>query len=143
LRCLAGGFNRVTTLFVPNCAAVWPVPSATPAANTAVLIVADQTRKNRSARIVGNCCFFRVRDAQSACNSRREDYLFSQRNLIASRTMNTTSNSQQSAKIYQFPVGGRRAVEGNREVTPTVSTFGSWYHEAAIQEAAAQNHREH
>ena len=57
--------------------------------------------------------------------------------------MNTTSNPQQSAKIYQFPVGGRRAVEGNREETPTTSTFGSWYHEAAIEEAAAKNHREH
>jgi hypothetical protein len=82
-------------------------------------------------------------DAQSACNSRQEDYLFSQRNLIASRTMNTTNAPQQSAKIYQFPVGGRRAVEDNREQTPTVSSFGSWYHDAAIQEAAAQNHREH
>ena len=57
--------------------------------------------------------------------------------------MNTTGNSQQSAKIYQFPVGGRRAVDGNREELPTTSTFGSWYHDAAIQEAAAQNHREH
>jgi hypothetical protein len=102
------------------------VPSATSAANTAVPFVADQTRKNRNARIVGNCCFFRVRDAQSACNSRQEDYLFSQRNLIASRTMNTTNAPQQSAKIYQFPVGGRRAVEDNREQTPTVSSFGRW-----------------
>jgi hypothetical protein len=59
----------------------------------------------------------------------------------------TTSTPQASAKIYQFPAGGRRAVEANREQTPTVNTFGSWYHEAAIQEAAAQEpaqaHREH
>ena len=51
--------------------------------------------------------------------------------------------NQASAKIYQFPVGGRRSVEANREQTPTVNTFGSWYHEAAIQEAAAQRSREH
>ena len=57
--------------------------------------------------------------------------------------MNRTNAPQQSAKIYQFPVGGRRTVEGNRDVTPTASTFGSWYHDAAIEEAAAQNHREH
>jgi hypothetical protein len=119
------------------------VRSAALALNDVTSRVADQTRKNRSARIVGNCRFFRVLDAQTACNSPRSDYLRSQRNLIASRTMNTTSNPQQSAKIYQFPVGGRRTAEGTREVTPTVSTFGSWYHEAAIQEAAAQNHREH
>ena len=57
--------------------------------------------------------------------------------------MSTTSTNQQSAKIYQFPVGGRRAVEGNREEMPTTNSFGSWYHDAAIQEATAQNHREH
>jgi uncharacterized protein DUF2735 len=63
--------------------------------------------------------------------------------ISQSRTMNTTNAPQQSAKIFQFPVGGRRAVEGNREETPTTNSFGSWYHDAAIQEAAAQNHREH
>jgi Protein of unknown function (DUF2735) len=55
----------------------------------------------------------------------------------------TTNTPQESAKIYQFPVGGRRPVEGNREQTPTTNTFGSWYHEAAIQESTTQNHREH
>lgn len=53
------------------------------------------------------------------------------------------SANQASAKIYQFPVGGRSAVEARCEQTPTVSTFGSWYHEAAIQEAAASRSREH
>lgn len=53
------------------------------------------------------------------------------------------SAHQPSAKIYQFPVGGRSAVEAHREQTPTVGTFGSWYHEAAIQEAAAARSREH
>jgi uncharacterized protein DUF2735 len=55
----------------------------------------------------------------------------------------TTSTPQASAKIYQFPVGGRRTVEAVREQTPTVNTFGSWYHEAAIQESADQSRREH
>ena len=59
----------------------------------------------------------------------------------------TTNTPQGTAKIYQFPVGGRRAVEAHREATPTVVTFGSWYHEAAIQEeareAAAKNRRDH
>lgn len=58
-----------------------------------------------------------------------------------------TSTPQATAKIYQFPVGGRRAVEAHREPTPTVATFGSWYHEAAIQEetqaAADPSRREH
>jgi hypothetical protein len=62
----------------------------------------------------------------------------------------TTNSSQQSgqgsAKIYQFPVGGRQAI-GNRRAEfkpvteidqPRVApqTFGgAWYHEAAIQDA--------
>jgi hypothetical protein len=52
-----------------------------------------------------------------------------------------------SATIYQFPLGGRAALGGRRygegrpatdQVTPRVSEAlcsGSWYHEAAIQEA--------
>ena len=59
--------------------------------------------------------------------------------------MNTSLN-QGSARIYQFPVGGRAAIGGRRyEESKTTSdlaaprvneTFcsGSWYHEAAIQE---------
>jgi hypothetical protein len=47
-----------------------------------------------------------------------------------------------SAKIYQFPVGGRRALPGYRadnkpsaeEAAPRIATTG-WYHEAAIEEA--------
>lgn len=49
-----------------------------------------------------------------------------------------------SAKIYQFPAGGRAsraqpaAAVSARE--PQVCTAGSgWYHEAAIQEEAARN----
>jgi hypothetical protein len=125
--------------FRSNCAAVFRLLSDAPPANARR---ADQTRNNRSARIVGICRFFGVRAAQTGCNSRRNDYLDSQRNLIVSRTM-TASTPQASAKIYQFPVGGRRAVEADREPTPTVATFGSWYHEAAIQEEADQSRREH
>jgi hypothetical protein len=52
-----------------------------------------------------------------------------------------------SAKIYQFPVGGRRGQTAARhEVTqvaaeaaatrlPKIVVGGSWYHEEAIQEA--------
>jgi hypothetical protein len=60
--------------------------------------------------------------------------------------MNTSLNHG-SARIYQFPAGGRSALGGRRydetranlEAAPsrgseTVSS-GSWYHEAAIQEA--------
>jgi len=62
--------------------------------------------------------------------------------------MNTSFN-QGSAKIYQFPAGGRAALGGRRydEVNP-VGTLGnrlneaacsdSWYHEAAIQEAKSK-----
>lgn len=53
---------------------------------------------------------------------------------------------QESAKIYQFPAGGRSALGGRRhDVKPATdvaaprvanAALGSaWYHEAAIQEA--------
>jgi hypothetical protein len=60
--------------------------------------------------------------------------------------MNTSVNHG-SAKIYQFPAGGRSALGGRRyEETQTITDFassrvseaacsGSWYHEAAIQES--------
>jgi len=60
--------------------------------------------------------------------------------------MNTNLNHG-SAKIYQFPAGGRAALGGRRyEETKTVTDFAtsrpdqaacsdSWYHEAAIQES--------
>jgi len=71
---------------------------------------------------------------------------------------NTTTQAGpgQSAKIYQFPVGGRRSLAGHRElghrepgrrevadaaelmalrISDAVS--GCWYHGAAIAEAAA------
>jgi len=57
-----------------------------------------------------------------------------------------SSTSQGSARIYQFPRGGRAALGGRRydEVEATKQTApalqpaiysGSWYHEEAIQEA--------
>jgi hypothetical protein len=60
--------------------------------------------------------------------------------------MNTSLN-QGSAKIYQFPAGGRAALGGCRhdETKPATDQgalrmneticSGSWYHEAAIQES--------
>ena len=59
--------------------------------------------------------------------------------------MNTSLNHG-SAKIYQFPVGGRSALANRgRDEAKTASdlassrvsevAFGSWYHEAAIQES--------
>jgi hypothetical protein len=60
--------------------------------------------------------------------------------------MNTSVNHG-SAKIYQFPAGGRSALGGRRyEETQTITDLasspvsegacsGSWYHEAAIQES--------
>lgn len=60
--------------------------------------------------------------------------------------MNTSLNHG-SAKIYQFPVGGRAALVGHRyETTKTITDLassrvndvvigGAWYHDEAIQEA--------
>jgi hypothetical protein len=59
----------------------------------------------------------------------------------------TTSLNHGSARIYQFPAGGRSALGGRRyeetkNVTDLASTAVSaaasssgWYHEAAIQES--------
>ena len=60
----------------------------------------------------------------------------------------STNLNQGSAKIYQFPAGGRAALGGRRygEKSPAVDRATSpvaaasdcsesWYHEAAIQEA--------
>jgi len=61
-----------------------------------------------------------------------------------------SSFDQESAKIYQFPAGGRGALGGRRygEVKPTIDQHtarvneticsGSWYHEEAIQEDRAK-----
>ncbi len=57
--------------------------------------------------------------------------------------MNTGLNHG-SAKIFQFPAGGRQALGGRRPdaiqstLEPSsieAACSGSWYHEAAIQEA--------
>jgi hypothetical protein len=68
----------------------------------------------------------------------------------------STNQSQESARIYQFPAGGRAALGGRRReefssnsvtgpglerVNETVCSDG-WYHEAAIQEAAERG-RDH
>jgi hypothetical protein len=56
--------------------------------------------------------------------------------------MNTNVNGG-SAKIYQFPEGGRAAMSGHRSnaapaYAPQVigeATYGSWYHDEAIRES--------
>ena len=61
--------------------------------------------------------------------------------------MLTTRSNEGSAKIYQFPAGGRAALGGRRygEAGTTVSEFtqpatniadcsGSWYHAEAIEQ---------
>ncbi len=65
----------------------------------------------------------------------------------------STSFSQESAKIYQFPAGGRAALGGRRhdETKPAIDAntprvneticSGSWYHEEAIQEDKAKRDR--
>jgi hypothetical protein len=61
--------------------------------------------------------------------------------------MDTGLNHGSSAKIYQFPAGGRSALGGRRygetkstldQASPRVNQAtcsGSWYHEEAIQES--------
>jgi len=51
----------------------------------------------------------------------------------------TANGSQQTAKIYQFPVGGRAALGSRTQVKPTANlpyapAGSGWYHDAAIEE---------
>ena len=60
----------------------------------------------------------------------------------------SASLNQGSARIYQFPVGGRAALSGRntreaKSVTETprvneATCSGSWYHEEAIRDAQSQ-----
>jgi hypothetical protein len=63
-----------------------------------------------------------------------------------------TNFPQRSAKIIEFPLGGRRAHAARREETRPAedpglarasgeSFGGAWYHEAAIQEAKRSSDR--
>ena len=91
-------------------------------------------------------------DAQDACRIDYKHYLKIaggfRRTSIASRWRDgmTTNSSQRSAEIYQFPVGGRKAVVERRAESKPVAelkppraateTFGgAWYHDAAIQDS--------
>ena len=58
----------------------------------------------------------------------------------------TANSFQGSAKIYQFPAGGRAGLSGHRHQAkpaedlaavrvPRVSSGSAWYHEEAIREA--------
>ncbi len=60
--------------------------------------------------------------------------------------MNTSFNQQGSARIYQFPVGGRAGLGGHRhdEIKTSelalsrvnqIAVGGAWYHDEAIQES--------
>jgi hypothetical protein len=67
---------------------------------------------------------------------------------IRKESMMTTDVPQRTATIYQFPVGGRRAVATQRneskpvvDVTPTVAASGAWYHDAAIQDSKRAGER--
>jgi len=64
----------------------------------------------------------------------------------------TTNSSRPSARIYAFPVGGRRFVAAARDESRTAAdprtraisedVIGeAWYHEAAIEEAKRTNER--
>jgi hypothetical protein len=67
--------------------------------------------------------------------------------------MTTLISQPHTAKIYQFPLGGRASVGPRRidskpnfrqspKITPTAAGDG-WYHDAAIQEASAKWTFEH
>ncbi|CAN5441819.1 hypothetical protein BH10PSE11_BH10PSE11_40780 [soil metagenome] len=51
----------------------------------------------------------------------------------------TLNTIQTSAKIYQFPVGGRAALGSRSQPVKPIKDYAasgrSWYHEAAIEEA--------
>jgi hypothetical protein len=56
----------------------------------------------------------------------------------------TAHHHRESAQIFQFPVGGRAGLEGQRGVSKTpslqppavadIAVGGSWYHEQAIRD---------
>lgn len=69
--------------------------------------------------------------------------------------MLNTGSSQGSAKIYQFPAGGRAALGGLRygdaksrpmaalTTAPRLNeavSYDSWYHQAAIEESKVRDH---
>jgi hypothetical protein len=54
----------------------------------------------------------------------------------------TTETPQTTAKIYQFPVGGRAVFNRRNETTkpteqnpPQIAVGSGWYHDAAIEES--------
>jgi hypothetical protein len=77
---------------------------------------------------------------------RQIDALISKRQLnVKERDEMMTSNSyRESAKIYQFPAGGRAAMRSGRPLVKPIDELavdatravvgGSWYHEEAIRE---------
>jgi hypothetical protein len=66
-------------------------------------------------------------------------------------SMLNQGSSQSSAKIYQFPAGGRAALGGRRygDAKPDLATaprvneamsYDSWYHQAAIEDSKVRDH---
>jgi uncharacterized protein DUF2735 len=64
----------------------------------------------------------------------------------------TTQQHRESAKIYEFPVGGRSGRNVNRDTArstveaapvrvPKIEVGSSWYHGAAVAEELALNKR--
>ena len=50
----------------------------------------------------------------------------------------TPNSTQPTAKIYQFPVGGRASLSRGEPAKPMLDyavSVAGWYHEAAIEEA--------
>jgi hypothetical protein len=48
--------------------------------------------------------------------------------------MSATWQSPRTAKIYQFPTGGRRTTQASAEAPkPTVLASSGWYHDVAMQ----------
>jgi hypothetical protein len=58
--------------------------------------------------------------------------------------MLNTGSSQGSAKIYQFPAGGRATLAKAALTTaPRLNeavSYDSWYHQAAIEESKVRDH---
>lgn len=76
--------------------------------------------------------------------NRRDDFV-RQTSIEERHIMATTTTVRETAKIYQFPAGGRAAVLAGGAAVKPIDAFaeatatrvvagGSWYHEDAIRE---------
>jgi len=79
--------------------------------------------------------FYRANRAKDV----RSSYIISTRRRAKREETGMTPNTTQpTAKIYQFPVGGRAALVGRSKPTEPMLDYAvsgaGWYHEAAIEE---------